>query len=184
MIRDMDHRWSGMQIVRTLDRVVSRLELYIGRSLLTEAHAEAIKRRRDLKKSELHILLYKERTAEPADFELMAPLLPDAFQQMPKFTSKGNLGTSVGAASQTVDKLRRALARSAQEYLFSKQQAYLARLQAAGTLRTFIHNLQDRRYANRLHGFVPAHVEEWLKAQGREKVRVRVERLRSKKSAV
>jgi hypothetical protein len=185
VIRDIDHRWPGMHIVRTLDRVVSSVEAYMGRSLLAEAHAEAIKRRRHLKESELHMLVYKERTAEPADLELMAALLPDAFQKMHTLTSKGSLGTLVGAASQPLDKLRRALARSAQEYLLSKQQAYLARLQAAGTLRVFIHNLQDRRYAKRLHGFAPAHIDEWLKAQSREKVRLRAQRFRaSKKSAV
>ena len=185
VIRDMDHRWPGMHIVRTLDRVVTSLELYIGRSVLAEAHAEAIKHQRDPRTSKLHVLVYKERAAEPADLGLIAPLLPDAFQKMHTLTSKGTLETLVGTASKSIDKLRSALARSAQEYLLSKQQAYLTRLQAATTLRAFIHELRDRDYTKRLHGFAPEHVKEWVAAERRERARKRAQRFRtSKKSAV
>jgi len=149
----------------------------MGRSLLAEAHAEAIKRRRDRKQSELHTLVYKQRTAEPADLKLMAKHLPDAFREICELVAK-----PVGAASQTVDKLQGALARSAQEYLFSKQQAYLARRQAAGKLRAFIHELRDRDYTKRLHGFSPEHIKELDKAGRRELARKRQQRLRAKKS--
>lgn len=182
LIRDMNHRWPGMHILRTLERVVSSLESYIGRSLLAEAHAEAIKRRGDLKKGELHSLIYKMRKAGPADLGIMASLLPQPFQEMLDLTSKDTLSPQAGAPSNSVDKLRRALAQSAQEYLASRQQAYLVRLQAAGKLRAFIHQLQDRLYTKRLHGFAPEHIKEWDKAVRREKVRKRQQRRRAKKS--
>jgi hypothetical protein len=185
VIRDMDHRWPGMHIIRTLERVVVSLQAYMGRSLLAEAHAEALKRRRDPKQSELHILVYKERNAEPADLNVMAGLLPDAFQDIIELTSKDSLRVQLGAASKTLHKLETALARSAQEYLFAKQQAYLARLRAAGKLRAFIHELRHREYTKRLHGFAPQHVKDWDKAERRERARERAQRFRtSKKSAV
>jgi hypothetical protein len=179
VIRDMDHRWSGLHIVRTLERVVCSIESYVGQSLLAEVHAEAIKRRRDLKQSELHMVVYKQRTAEPADLKIMAQHLPNSFLEIGKVIAK-----ELGAASQTSDKLQRALARSAQEYLFSRQQAYLARLQAARTLRTFIHQLRDRDYSKRLHGFDKEHRDQWDMAERRAVVRERVQRFRNaKKSA-
>ena len=128
VIRDMDHRWPGLHIVRTLERVVSSIESYVGRSLLAEVHAEAIKCRRDPKESELHTLVYKQRTANPADLNMMAALLPDPFQQIVELTSKKTLREKLGAESKTIDKLERHMARAAQEYLFATQQAYLARL--------------------------------------------------------
>jgi hypothetical protein len=179
VIRDLDHRWPGVHILRTLDRAVSSLESYMGRSLLAEAHAEAIKRRRELKQSELHLIVYKQRKAEPADLKLMAEHLPDSFREIGELIPK-----PLGATSQTDDKLQRALARSAQEYLFSKQQAYLTRLQAAGKLRAFIHELRDRDYTKRLHGFDKEHRHQWDMAERRAVVRQRVQRFReAKKSA-
>jgi len=180
VIRDMNHRWSGMHILRTLDRAVSSLESYIGRSLLAEAHAEAIKRQRDPKESELHMVVYKKRKAEPADLKLMEEHLPNSFLEIGKLITK-----QLGARSQTVHKLQTTLARSAQEYLFSKQQAYLARLQAAGKLRAFIHELRDPGYTKRLHGFDKEHRNKWEMAERRALVRERVQRFReAKKSAV
>jgi hypothetical protein len=158
--------------------------LYMGRSLLAEAQAEAIKRRGEPKKTELNLLVYKERTAEPADLKIMAAFLPDSFHEMLELTSKDSLIAKAGTALQAIDRVQRALARSAQEYLFRTQQAYLARLQAAGKLRTFIHQLRDRIYTKRLHGFHKEHLEQWEKAQRRAVVRERVQRFRnSKKSA-
>lgn len=179
----MDHRWKALQIIRTLDRVVSSLELYVGRSLLADAHAEAIRHRREPKQSKLHLLVYKERLAEPADLELMADYLPGPFLKIRELTSKGHLATLVGAASETVDKLRTALARSAQEYLSAKQLAYLTRLQAATKLREFIHELGDRTYKGRLHGFGPEHVEQLDKLVIRERGRLRAQRLRDQKKS-
>jgi hypothetical protein len=184
VIRDMNHRWPGMHVVRTLDRAVLSLESYIGRSLLAEAHAQAIKRRRDRKESELHMLVYKQRTGEPADLPVMANLLPSAFQVMIELTSGKDLESLNTAPPYTRNNLQRALARSAQEYLFSKQQAYLARLQAAGKLRAFIHELRDRDYTKRLHGFDKEHRDLWDMAERRAAVRERVQRFRNaKKSA-
>jgi hypothetical protein len=141
-----------------------------------------MKRRGDLKGGKLYSLIYKKRKAGPEDLDVMKCLLPQPFQEMLKLTSKGTLRLQTGASSNTVDKLRSALAQSAQEYLASRQQAYLARLEAAGKLRAFIHQLQDRLYTKRLHGFAPEHIEEWDKAVRRELARKRQQRLRAKKS--
>ena len=187
LIRDMDHRWPGMHIARTLERVVSTIETYIGRSLLAEVHTEAIKDRRDPKKTELHSLVYKLRNAKPADLELMAPLLPDPFQDLLELTRKETLRAQSEAALKTVERRRSALARSAQEYLFSTQLVCLARLWAAGKLRAFIHELKDPQYTKRLHGLAPEHVEDWDKAERRERVRKqvreRVKRFRDQKKS-
>src|SRR5882724_2971236 len=108
--------------------------IYMGRSLLAEAHAEAIKRRRDRKQSELHTLVYKQRTAEPADLKLMAKHLPDAFREICELVAK-----PVGAASQTVDKLQGALARSAQEYcLANSKRTSLGVKRQANSARSFM----------------------------------------------
>lgn len=180
LIRDMDHRWPGLHIVRTLERVVSSLELYVGRSLLAEAHAEAIKRRRDLREGELHSLVYQKRKAGPADLGVMTSLLPEPFREMLELTSKATLTSQAGGPSKALEKFRRALAESAQEYLVTRQQAYLARLQAAGKLRAFVHQLQDRLYTKRLHGFAPEHIKEWDKTVRRELARKRQRRRRAK----
>ena len=182
LIRDMNHRWPAMGILRTLERVVSSLELYMGRSLLAEEHAKAFTGRGDLRKGELHSIVHKMRGAVPADLDVMESLLPQPFQQMIELTSKDTLRQQLGATADTVDKFRMALAHSAQEYLVTRQQAYLARLQAAGKLRAFIHELEDRLHRKRLHGFAPEHIKELHDARHRDLVRKRQQRRRAKKS--
>jgi len=180
LIRDMNHRWPAMGILRTLERVVSSLELYMGRSLLAEEHAKAFTGRGDLRKGELHSIVHKMRKAVPADLDVMESLLPQPFQEMLELTSEDTLKQQAGARAN--NKLRTALAQSAQEYLASKQQAYIARLQAAQNLRAFIHEVGDRLHRKRLHGLAPEHIKEWDKAQRRDVARKRQKRRRAKKS--
>src|SRR5207249_3065690 len=91
LIHEIDHRWKGLQIVRTLDDVVDDLESYIGNSLLAEANAKAIKRRSDPRDDEWRRLIYRKRNPEPRDLQLMADFLPTAFQAMIKLTSDRTL---------------------------------------------------------------------------------------------
>jgi hypothetical protein len=183
LIRELDHRYPRMRISSTLNRAISSLEIYIGCSLLAEDNARAIEQRRDPKNSELRSLILKRRTANPADLELMANLLPNDFQAMAKLATTRTLGVQIGGAPRgSVDKLRTALARLVQEYLFTKHQLYIARLQAARQLREFIHQLQYRPYTKRLLGFSSEHIKLWDKADRRELSRKRQQRLRAKKS--
>jgi hypothetical protein len=184
MIREMNHRWPGMRIGQTLNNVVSYLESYIGCSLLAEVNAKAeFGRRSDPVRDYLVSLIFKRRIAESPDLELMADLLPDDFQKLRKLATTRTLRVQTGVPPDSIDKLQTALARSVQEYLFTKHQLYVARLQAARELRQFIHQLKHRLYTKRLFGFAEEQVAEWNATDRRELARKRQKRLRARKKS-
>jgi len=172
-----------MRIVKTLENVISALESYIGRSLLAEANAKAeFERQSDPARDYLVSLIFKKRIARPADLELLADLLPYEFQAMIKLAS-GRVRPRSGAAPDTVDKLQEALARSAQEYLFTSHRLFIARLALAEPLREFIYQLRNRRYTKRLFGFSEEQMAEWDVTDRRELARKRQQRLRARKKS-
>ncbi len=182
VIREMNHRWPRLEIVAALDAVVSSLEDYIGRSLLADAYAEAMKRRADPRESEWRRLILRLRNPTPEDLQKMGDALPETFQAMIKLVAR--LQQRTGVPVDLVNQLKEALARTAQEYLFTKHQVFIGRLELARDLRRFIHDLHDRRYTKRLHGFAQEHVRDWEKAERRARTRARVQRFRhAQKSA-
>jgi hypothetical protein len=178
VLREMNHRWPRLGIIATLDGVVSSLETYIGRSLLADANVQAMKRRADPRQSEWRRLILRLRNPTPQDLQAMTDALPVPFQAM--ITLVGRLEQRTGVPPGLVKQLKEALARSAQEYLFTKYQLFAVRVELARDLRRFIHDLRDPDYTKRLHGFAPEHIKEWAKAERRELARKRQQRRRAK----
>jgi len=182
LIREINHRLPGMRIVKTLENVVSALESYIGRSLLAEANTKAkFERQSDPARDYLVSLIFKRRIAKPADLELLADLLPYEFRAI--ITLASRVRPRAGASPDTVDKLQEALARSAQEYLFTSHLLFIARLALAEPLREFIYQLRNRRHTKRLFGFSEEQIAEWDVTDRRELARKRQERLRARKKS-
>jgi hypothetical protein len=180
VIRDMDHRWPKLEIIATLDGVISSLEIYIGRSLLADANIEAMNRRADPTQSEWRRLVLRLRNPTPEELRLMGDFLPSSFQAM--ISLIGRLEQRTGVPPILVKQLKEALARSSQEYLCTKHQAFVLRVELARDLRRFIHQLKDPDYTKRLHGFGSDHIRDWAKAEHREGARVRKARERAQKS--
>jgi hypothetical protein len=103
---------------------------------------------------------------------------------MIELTSGKDLESLSTTPPYTRKKLRKALARAAQEYLLSQHQLYIARLRAAKELREFIYQLKHRPYTKRLFGFSPDHIKLWDQIDRKELTRERQQRFRAKKSAV
>src|SRR5262249_19140957 len=99
-----------------------------------------------------------------------------------KLASSKFVKHTIGAPDDTVSKLKIAVARSAQEYLFSEHQRFIERRAAAKGLREFIFDLKYRPYRKRLFGFSPPQIEQWDKTDRLETARLREKRLRQKKA--
>jgi hypothetical protein len=182
-MREIDHRWRGLQVVKTVEGCLKELQNYLGENLLGSAVAEGqFERQSDRAKDQLASLVFKKRLADPEDLAVMRHLLPQSFQHLETLASSKFVKRTAGAPEDTVSKLRIAVARSAQEYLFSEHQRFIERCAAAKGLREFIFDLKYRPYRKRLVGFSPTHIEQWDKTDHLEAARLRQERLREKKA--
>jgi len=181
-MREIDHRWRRLQVVKTVEGCLKELQNYIGENLLGSAVTEGqFGRQNDRAKDQLVSLVFKQRLANPEDLAVMRHLLPQSFQHLEELTSSKFVKRATGAPEDTVSKLRIAVACSAQEYLFSKHQRFVERCAAAKGLREFIFDLKYPPYRKRLVGLSPTHIEQWDKIDKLEAARLRQKRLREKK---
>jgi hypothetical protein len=184
LIRDMDHRWRGLSAFKTLENCARRLNEYLGTNLLGDAIEKAqFERANDDTKDRLVAILRQERFAEPEDLDLIKNLLPPDFQSLVKLGSGKSLKAASHMWEDTPKDLRIAIARSAQLYLISKHQTYLAKIAAAKALRQFLFDLKYRPFTKQLFGFSEGQIKEWDKVDSREKNRLRKKKFDQKKRA-
>jgi hypothetical protein len=184
LMREIDHRWRGLKVVKTVGGCVKQLQNYMGNTLLGSAIAKArFKRRNDPAKDRLVSLVFKGRLAGPEDLDAMRHLLPESFQHLDILLSSKFVKRATEAPDDTVQKLRAAVARSAQEYLWSEHKRFREKSAAAARLREFIFGLDCRQYQKKLFGFSRTQIAEWHKIDRRETNRVRQERFRQNKRA-
>jgi hypothetical protein len=181
LMREIDHRWRGLQVVKTVRRCVEQLQRYIGNSLLGSAIEQAqFERQNDPVKDQLILLVLKKKLANPEDLAVMRNLLPESFQDLDTLASSRFVRCAIGARDDTIKKLRIAVARSAQEYLFTEHQQFVERSVAANRLREFIFGLKHRPYTKGLFGFSEAQITAWDKVDQLEAGRLGQERFRQK----
>jgi hypothetical protein len=184
LMREIDHTWHKLKVVDTVESCIEYLQRYIGNSLLGSAIAKAqFERQNDPAKDHLVSLLYKRRLAGPEDLGAMRNLLPQPFQQLDTLASAKFVKNTTGASGDPLKKLQTAVARSAQEYLFSEHLRFLERYAAAKRLRKFIFGLKCRPYTQKLFGFSQAQIDKWKEIDRLEVERVRQARFRQKTSA-
>jgi hypothetical protein len=182
LMREIDHTWRKLSVVGTVERFIEQLQNYTGNSLLGSANAKAqFERQNDPAKDRLVSLVLKRRLAGPEDLDVMRDLLPKSFQHLE--TLSRYVQRATGAREDTYRNLEIAVARSAQEYLFSEQLRFLERSAAARGLREFILGLKYRPFKKKLFGFSQPQIEKWNKIDQLEAARVRQERFRRKKRA-
>src|SRR4029077_2323031 len=122
LMREIDHTWRGLQVVKTVGRCVQQLQRYLGNSLLGSAIEKAqFERQNDPVKEQLISLVLKRRLAAPEDLDAIRDLLPPkSFQYLEILASNRFVQRATGAPNDSLQKLRIAVARSAQDYLFSE----------------------------------------------------------------
>jgi hypothetical protein len=181
LMREIDHRWRGLKVVKTVEGCLKGLQNYIGETLLGSAIAKGqFERQNNPAKDQLISIVFKKRLAGSEDLVVMRHLLPESFQHLETLASR--ITRTAGAPDDTVSKLKIAVARSAQEYLFSEHQRFIERCAAAKGLREFIFDVKYRPYRKRLFGFSPTQIEQCDKIDQLEAVRLRQKRLRVKKT--
>jgi hypothetical protein len=184
LMREINHRWPKLKVVRTVENCVEELKNYLGRNLIgtaiAKARFESLKGRVHDDQVSLLLILRKKRFATPADLEVIHDLLPEHFQKLTKLASKDLLRSANGAPSDAVEKLRISVARSAQEYLISEHALFSAKIAAANALRKFIHGLKYPPYTKKLFGFSAWQINEWDKADLREASRLRKKKFDNK----
>ena len=85
LMREIDHTWRGLQVVKTVGRCVEQLQGYIGNNLIGSAIEKAqFERQNDPVKGQLVLLVFKKKLADPEDLDLMRDLLPKSFQNLEK----------------------------------------------------------------------------------------------------
>ena len=182
LMRQIDHTWRGLQVVKTVGRCVDQLESYIGNNLIGSAVEKAqFERQNDPIRDQLVLLVFKKKLADPEDLDLIRDLLPKSFQNLEKLASNRFIQRATGAPSDSLQKVRIAVARSAQEYLFSEHQRVVEKSTAAKRLRQFIFGLRYRPYTKRLFGFTEAQITTWGKVDQLEATLRRQTRFRQKK---
>ena len=184
LMREIDRVWHKLRVVDTIEIFIEQLQSYMGNSLLGSANAKGqFERQNDPAKDQLISLVCKKKWAAPEDLDAMRDLLPVAFRQLDTLASSKFVRRAIGASDDTLQNLRIAVARSAQEYLFSEYLRFLERSSAAKRLRKFVFGLKYRPYTKKLFGFSQAQIAEWEKVDQLEAARVRQKRFRQKKSA-
>ena len=181
LMREIDHTWHKLKVVDTVEHCIEYLQRYIGYNLLGSAIAKAqFERQNDPAKDQLISLVCKRRLAGPEDLAAMRNLLPEPFQQLDMLASGKFVKRATGASGGSLEKLRSAVARSAQEYLFSEHLRFVERCAAAKRLREFIFGLKHRPYTQKLFGFSQVHIDKWKHIDFLEAERVRQEQFRQK----
>jgi hypothetical protein len=184
LMREIDRTWHKLKVVGTVESCIEYLQRYIGNSLLASAIAKApFERQNDPAKDQLISLVCKRKLAGSEDLGAMRNLLPKPFQQLDTLASGEFVKRATGASGDPLQKLRTAVARSAQEYLFSEHQRFLERYAAAKRLRKFIFGLKYRPYTQKLFGFSQVQIDKWKDIDFLEAERVRQRRFRQKTSA-
>jgi hypothetical protein len=184
LMREIDHKWRGLRVVKTVGRCVDQLQSYIGNNLMGSAVEKAqFERQNDPVKDQLFLLVFKKKLANPEDLDLMRNLLPKSFQHLDTLVSSAFVKRATDAREDTLQKLRMAVARSAQEYLFSEHQRFVAKSAAAKRLREFIFGLKHRPYTKTIFGFSETQITAWDKVDQLEAGRLRQKRFRQRKRA-
>jgi hypothetical protein len=184
LLHEIDHRWSGLKVVKTVVNCADQLNNYLSPNLLGSANVKAeFERQNDRTKDHFGSLLLRKKLASPEDLELMYDLLPPDFQKLIKLTCESLVRSAPRTPSDTMQKLRIAVARSSQEYLICEHQRLLAKFAAADALRKFLFGLRHRPFTKKLFGFSAEQIEEWGKLDSREAARLRKRRFDDKKRA-
>ncbi len=184
LMREVDHTWRGLKVIKTIGGCVKQLQKYMGNNLLGSAIAKAqFERQNDPVKDQLILLVFKKRPASAEDLGAMRNLLPESFQHLDTLVSDKLVKPAGEGPNDVLQELRTAVARSAQEYLFSEYQRFVERCCAAKRLREFILSLKYRPYKKKLFGFSQPQIEKWNDIDQLEAARVRQERFRRKKRA-
>jgi hypothetical protein len=181
LMREIDHTWHKLKVVDTVELFIQRLQDYIGNTLLGSANEKAqFERQNDRAKDQLTSLICKKKWAAPEDLDAMRDLLPVSFRHLDTLTSSRFVRRATGASYDTLQNLRIAVARSAQEYLFSEHLRFLERSAAAKRLRKFIFDRKYRPYTKKLFGFSQPQIQKWDDIDQLEAARVRQGRFRQK----
>lgn len=184
LMREIDRSWHKLKVVDTVQSCIEYLQTYLGNSSLGSAIAKAqFERQNDPAKDQLISLVCKRKLAGPEDLEVMRNLLPKPFQQLDTLASGELVKRATGASGDPLKRLRTAVARSAQEYLFSEHLRFVERCAAAKRLREFIFGLKYRPYTQKLFGFSQVHIDKWKHVDFLETERVRQWWFRQEKSA-
>lgn len=161
LVREIDHRWKGLRLKITLNRVVSALNDYSGKSLLGKAFVEAFATG-SFQDHPLVTLILGKRKATIADLPTMLALTPRSFEEI--HNSLANLSPGRGIqvlASSSLIKARKALALSAQQYLASEHRSFMCRQTMAFPLRNLLYELNDPLIRKRLFGCSDEEIEAW-----------------------
>ncbi len=183
LMREIDHSWHKLQVVGRVERCVEHLRTYLDNNLLGSEIAKALfELRNNPSKNQLILLVFKKKLADPGDLGVMRNLLPKSFQHLDTLTSGEFVTRAPGARDDALQKLRMAVARSAQEYLFSEHQRFVERSAASRALRKFILNLKYRPYKKKLFGLLDAVIDKWKDRERKEGLRLRQKRFRQKRA--
>ena len=137
LMREIDHRWRGLQVIKTVGGCLKELQNYIGKTLLGSVFAEGqFERQNNPAKDQLASLVFKKRLANPEDLAVMRHLLPQSFQHLEELTSSKFVKRATGAPEDTVSKLRIAVACSAQDLATSARCDATGRALKANPRRT------------------------------------------------
>lgn len=182
LIREIDHLWPRLRLVKALERSLEALGEYVGNSLLGPANtAGHFEHNTNPEKPLLLNLLTSTKRATAQDLDVMSPLLPQCFHILKERASTKQIRAASYASSAAVDNLHAAIARCAQSYLISERRAYLQRQGAARELRQFIWDLRHRPYRKKLFGFTDGQINEWDLVDRRGANRARQQRHRQKR---
>jgi hypothetical protein len=178
IIREIDHRWTNLEIERTVDRLVRALDGYLGESTIARAiRAQGLT---DLGDKRTIAVISKNLTAEPIDLSWMLEILPPYFGKMAGLLDAHVVPSRTGQRD-AVSLLKRFLVQAAQDFLYAEHTAFMTRVRAAYRLRTFIFDLGDPDYQRRLFGLSKHELELWEKQYRRNLIRRRVARHRAAK---
>jgi hypothetical protein len=184
VMREIDRTWHKLSVVGTVDRCVEHLQAYLGNNSLGSVIAqELFELRHHPAKDQLISLVCKTRLAGPRDVGVIRSLpLPKPFQELDTLAFDECVKRAPVACGGSLRKLRTAVARAAQEYLFSDHLRYMEKCAAAKTLRSFIFGLNYRPYKKKLFGSPGDVIEKWKERDRKEPGRLRQEKLRKKRA--
>lgn len=182
LIREIDHLWPRLRLVKALEGSLKALRDYLGNSLLAVANTTGrFEHNTNPEKPLLLALLTSTKRATAEDLEVMSPLLPQSFHVLKDRASPKRIRAASHASSTAMDNLHAAIARCAQSYLISERRAYLQRQGAARELRQFIWDLRHRPYRKKLFGFTDGQIDEWNLVDRRAANRARQQQYRQKR---
>ena len=181
LMREIDRSWHKLKVVDTVDRCVEHLQTYLGNNLLGSVIMNALfELRHDPANDQLMSLVHKTRLACAEDLSMIRNLLPEPFQQLDTLTSEDSIKRATRVFGDFLRKLRTAVARSAQEFLFSEHLRFLERSAPASPLRKFIVGLKHPPYKRKVFGLPDTVIVKWKDRDRKEPGRHRQKRFRQK----